>query len=280
MYRRIYKNFKEVVFQAQKAINYRKQKAIHQNKFEKFDTEFMALHFLVIFMIISCMDAYSGPPLDHQCPPWTSPQNGSCKCGNDLEGIVKCEDKRGAFALKNCFCMTTQEIRNSNSVLVGICPYTCYITIKMTHPINTNATEDLNNETCGPHKRRGKMCGKCIKGYGLPAYSYNLSCVECTNYKYNWLKYIAVAYGPLTVFYFTIIIFRVSVTKGYMVAYVTVSQMLTGLGSTECAICANSSFTNEILNSKCFFLEFGFLSFTLPSFLPSPSSLSSAGTLT
>ena len=186
----------------------------------------MALHFLVIFtIIISCVDAYSGPSLDHQCPPWTSPQNGSCKCGNDLEGIVKCEDKRGAFALKNCFCMTTQE--NSNSVLVGICPYTWILSISMTHLINTNQTEDLNNGTCGPHKRRGKMCGKCIEGYGLPAYSYDLSCVECTDYKYNWLKYIAVAYGPLTVFYFIIIIFRVSVTKGYMVAYVTVSQMVT-----------------------------------------------------
>ena len=200
----------------------------------------MALCFLVIFIILSSMDAYKiAPSLDHQCPPWTSPQNGSCKCGNDLKGIVKCENGKGAFALKNCFCMTTQE--NSNSVLVGICPYTCRITIKMTHPINTNQTEDLNNETCGPHERRGKMCGKCIEGYGLPGYSYILSCVECTDYKYNWLRYIAVAYGPLTVFYFIIILLRISVTKGYMVAYVTVSQMLTMKVGTLAALNAQIS---------------------------------------
>ena len=94
--------------------------------------ECMAFCFLVIFTILSCMDAYKiAPSLDHQCPPWTSPQNGSCKCGNDLKGIVKCENGKGAFAVKNCFCMTTLE--NSYSVIVGICPYTCIIIISMTH---------------------------------------------------------------------------------------------------------------------------------------------------
>ena len=60
----------------------------------------------------------------------------------------------------------------------------------------------------------------------IPVYSYDLSCVECTDYKYNWLKYMAVAYGPLTVFYFIIIIFRISANSGSMIGYVTISQMV------------------------------------------------------
>ena len=190
----------------------------------------MELTGLVFVAILAASThGYSVTSLDKQCPPWTSPQNESCKCGNDLGGIVKCEDGRGAYALKNCFCMTAHE-NGSSSPLVGTCPYTCYVSYRMTYNLKTNQTEDLTNETCGPHKRTGKMCGQCIEGYGLPVYSYNLSCVECTDYKYNWLKYIAVAYGPLTVFYFIIITFRISVTKGYMMGYVTVSQMITTTG--------------------------------------------------
>ena len=43
----------------------------------------------------------------------------------------------------------------------------------------------------------GLTCGQCIKVHGLAVYSYNLPCVECTDYKYNWLEYTAVTYGPL-----------------------------------------------------------------------------------
>ena len=71
------------------------------------------------------------------------------------------------------------------------------------------------------------MCGECLEGYGLPVYSYSPSCVECTSYKYNWLKYIAVSFIPLTVFYFLVIILRISATSGYMLGYVTICQMVT-----------------------------------------------------
>ena len=90
-----------------------------------------------------------------------------------------------------------------------------------------NQSAALNNETCGPFHRTGVLCSKCIEGYGLPVYSYNLSCVNCTDYKYNWIKYIAVAYGPLTLFYIVAVIFRISATSGLMICYVTICQMMT-----------------------------------------------------
>ena len=82
------------------------------------------------------------------------------------------------------------------------------------------------------------------------------------DYKYNWLKYIAVAYGPLTIFYFIIILFRISVTKGYMICYVTVSQVLTMKVVTLVVLNMPASITMpKISNSKYFYLESRFLCF-------------------
>ena len=190
----------------------------------------LLLYLLVVLYVDSSSSTNNTSSLDQQCPLWTSPQNGSCKCGNDLRGIVKCEDGRGAYALTNCFCMTTTE--SPDFFIVGPCLYTCLLSRNMSYDLSAKANvKNLSSKTCKPLNRADTMCGKCIdEDHGLPAYSYNLSCVNCTDYKYNWLKYIAVAYGPLTVFFCVIIVFRISVTSGLMVGYVTVSQMITTVG--------------------------------------------------
>ena len=161
-----------------------------------------------------------------ECPLWTSEEAGVCKCGKNLREIVQCQDNKGVQQLFECFCMTTTEGNNSLP-LVGSCPYTCKVMYNTYLNITTNTSLDLNKKTCGLFYRTGVLCSKCIEGYGLPVYSYNLSCVNCTNYKYNWIKYVAVAYGPLTLFYIAAVIFRISATSGLMICYVTICQMLT-----------------------------------------------------
>ena len=74
----------------------------------------------------------------------------------------------------------------------------------------------LLNQRCDDYGRTGQLCVKCKDGYALPAYSYNLSCVECTDYSYNWVKYLAAAFLPLTIFFLVVIVFRVSVTAGLL----------------------------------------------------------------
>ena len=49
-----------------------------------------------------------------------------------------------------------------------------------------------------------------IKDCGFPVYSYRVDCVKCVDYRYNWLKYIAVAYLPLNVFLMGNCIFKIS----------------------------------------------------------------------
>ena len=165
---------------------------------------------------------------DGDCPLWTAADSDSCecKCGSDLKGKVICEDSKGATALRNCFCMT---ISKENEALVGICYSTCWISNETHYQLATSRKQDLNNKTCEPFNRKGFLCSECLEGYGLPVYSYNLSCVECSesDRKHNWVKYIAVAYLPLTLFCFAVIIFRVPVTSGWLIGYVALSQILT-----------------------------------------------------
>ncbi len=147
-----------------------------------------------------------------------------CRCGSNLTETVKCDESENVY-IKISYCMTYD---THFQIPVGGCGYRIDIVLRNDafYEIDTNTTSDLNNVTCGPYNRRGVMCGECIEGHGLPVYSYSLSCVECTHYKNNWIKYIAVAYIQPTIFYIIIIVLRISATSGSMVGYVTVSQLM------------------------------------------------------
>ena len=84
----------------------------------------------------------------------------------------------------------------------------------------------LLNRLCDDYGRTGQLCGKCKDGYTLPVYSYSLNCVECTDYSYNWVKYLAAAFLPLTIFFLVVIVFRVSVTAGPLDAFILFSQVV------------------------------------------------------
>ena len=75
--------------------------------------------------------------------------------------------------------------------------------------------------------RVGQLCGSCKHGYALPVYSYSLACVTCSDYKYNWLKYLVVAFLPLTLFYIVVIMFKVSLNSGVMSGYILTCQIFT-----------------------------------------------------
>lgn len=186
----------------------------------------MQLAVTILTLLVRAASTGASFNADGDCPLWTMPHNGSCKCANNLMGIMSCEDGKGATWLNKCFCMTAEESEN-NLPVVGLCLYTCDLQYPGFYYIGVNNSLNITSSTCGPYKRTGMMCGECLEGYGLPVYSYSLSCVECTSYKYNWLKYIAVSYIPLTVFYFLVVILRISATSGYMLGYVTICQMAT-----------------------------------------------------
>ena len=162
------------------------------------------------------------------CPPWMTYSNrtGSCHCYNtELGGIVQCNSLTRQVDVLFCYCMTYSSIYQS--AVVAHCISACAFP-QVYHTVHSNSTTHLDQEVCGPYNRRGQMCGQCLPGYAPPVYSYSMKCARCkeTHFYSNLAKYLAVSFLPLTIFYMTVMLFRVSVTSGPMVAYVLLSQMV------------------------------------------------------
>ena len=85
---------------------------------------------------------------------------------------------------------------------------------------------DLNDFMCSSTNREGQLCGRCRKGFAPPVYSYSLRCVNCTDYSLNWLKYLAVAFGPLTVFSVIISVFHISPTSPYLHGFIFTANIM------------------------------------------------------
>ena len=115
---------------------------------------------------------------------------------------------------------------------VGACLYNCY-TLSLYYQLPCRVSE-LQNYTCPPWmKRGGPLCSKCIQGYGLPVYSYKLECVECDDNENNWLKYLAVAYCPLALFYVLVAMFSISFTSPTIIGLVMVCQVIATQSALE-----------------------------------------------
>jgi len=168
-----------------------------------------------------------------ECPLWNSQdKNGNCSCSKSMMHTVICESLNGVNTvyLRDCYCMTLGPL--GQQPVVGSCIYTCFRQFienngeNLEVNLKSKYSSEVTNETCGSFNRQGVLCSRCSEGYGLPIYSYNVSCVPCRKYKYNWLKYLAAVYPPLTVFVFIVIVLKISVNSGSLIAYVTLIQML------------------------------------------------------
>ena len=163
---------------------------------------------------------------DHQqCPTWFFPDpssNGTCICGDDIDGAVRFNKSTKEAAILSCYCMTYNE---STGPVVGICFYNCVHNVlkdDLYHLLPSDVVE-LNN-MCGYFNREGQLCGKCKENYSIPVYSYDLNCVQCPNSPFNWVKYILAAFLPLTVFFVLVVSCRFSATSPKLFAFVFFSQ--------------------------------------------------------
>ena len=164
------------------------------------------------------------------CGTWLTPNNSSvCECGSSLGGIVDCDSISDKVRLVRCNCMT---FGVNGLLVVGRCIYGCfnskYVDYKYAntyYPLPSNTSE--LNELCSLYHREGQLCGRCEENFTLPLYSYDISCVNCTNdYANNWIKYLIVSLLPLTLFFIVIVTCRLSVTSGVMNAFILLCQII------------------------------------------------------
>ena len=150
--------------------------------------------------------------------------NVSCKCGNSLNGIIYCAN--------DVFIMTMLCISYDKHYqeVVGWCPYTYRRPIAYRLGFYNRLPENVNDlhQFCKVLKRRGHLCGKCLKDHGYPLYPNFITCVECKHSLAGRLGlFIAAAFGPLTLFLVVVICCRISITSAKMNALVFVSQVIT-----------------------------------------------------
>ena len=156
------------------------------------------------------------------CPPWFEPFNGTCKCGDSIDGVVRCNESLQESAVLDCYCMTYDK---TTGTVVGACLYSCVKRDSLYHQM-PKTVEELNDAVCGHLNRGGQLCGECKTNYSPPVYSYDLHCNMCSGDLYSWMKYVAIAFGPLTVFLVLVLCCRISATSPKLYAFVTVSQAL------------------------------------------------------
>ena len=99
------------------------------------------------------------------------------------------------------------------------------------------------NKTCSYLHRSGTLCGECMGGYVPPAYSYKMECIKCPHNHHNRLKYVAVAFLPLTVFMIIILVFRVSVSSPKLHALAFALQNLASPVNIRIFIASEQYFT-------------------------------------
>ena len=141
--------------------------------------------------------------------------NNHCSTSSDCPTWFICNSEN------RCQCGDGHNNAKREETFLGSCFYSCaYKTV------NTKKSRDLiynklgrtpqtllNQSVCSIYSRKGLLCGDCEDGYSPLVLSYNLSCVECPDGHKNWWKFTLVAFVPLTLFYFFILLCNINVTS-------------------------------------------------------------------
>lgn len=181
------------------------------------------------------------------CPTWFHRnQSGECVCGSPLHDRIRCDQSQNQTSLLNCYSMTLSNVKGRQQTVVGGSIYSCFNRASYTSKDNDyrvlpRNVSMLNRIMCKDLHREGLLCGNCQKNYFLAPYTYDIRCFTCDYSHYNWIWYVAVAYGPLTVFFIVMVSCRISVISGKLNAFVNFSQGLTSSANLRVILAALES---------------------------------------
>ena len=153
-----------------------------------------------------------------------------CDCDEFLVELsyIKCIQLHKRAYINNAVCLMSAT--NSNTYSVGLCPLTLGNWENITNRLWSELPSDpdmLNATMCGPYNREGYLCGKCIDGYGLPVYSHDLKCVNCSEFStgVSIVMYIIIQFVPNTLFFVCAVAFHLNITSGPLLGYFIFCQV-------------------------------------------------------
>ena len=187
--------------------------------------------------------------LEDNCPPWMfkNETSGTCECSDIPLRAVLCDPTIPRTSVLACYCMTFNTGQNVTEL--GRCLYGCGHKKDNVYYTLPRSVSALTYYMCHQANRDSTLCGKCKPGYSPLAYSYDMNCMNCTGMTYNWIKYIAAAYIPVTFFFFFVVIFRFSGTSPLLKGFISLCQ---GIVSPVCiraflTVARRKKFTELIL---------------------------------
>ena len=207
---------------------------------------------------------------NENCPPWMTCENKTthtCQCRKTdfHDGMVKCDSKSGRLSILDCYCATYNNA--TGRIIAGACIENCMNSTKKTvtvDPVYHQLPGNLstwNEYTCEKDfNRGGRLCGKCLPGYSPLAYSFNMTCVNCTNGNQNIWKYLLIAFVPLSLFYYFILFFKVNATSSHLHGFIIFSQAISTPASGRVMLIAIKHTNNNyiILTMKIVSAFYGF----------------------
>ena len=153
----------------------------------------------------------------------------ACACMSP-QGVIqylRCNSATNV-SLLNGYWMGEEMYNGEHTYLISPCP--SGFCLATNHEYNPLPRDNLNEHICGPHKRRGRVCGECIAGHGHAINSDNFECVSCTLSRRQLAQhityYILSVYLPLFLLFLAIIVFNIKLTTGPANAFILYSQVI------------------------------------------------------
>ena len=153
-----------------------------------------------------------------------------CQCDEFLVEYqsVSCNQQRNRAYIYSGVCLTTGA--TNNSFTFGMCPLTIGNWKNITNRLWSELPSDpdmLNATMCGPYNREGLLCGKCIGGYGLPVYSLDVKCVNCSRLSTSAsiTLYVIIEIFSTTLFFMFVTVFHLNVASGPLLGYFIFCQV-------------------------------------------------------
>ena len=94
---------------------------------------------------------------------------------------------------------------------------------------------NLTQTVCEDINRKGTLCSQCMSGYTVSVNTYDLKCVpdkEC-----NWFLTLLAVFGPLTIFYLIVFLFRINAAAPYISLVILLGRTGTShINKTDCRL--------------------------------------------
>ena len=207
---------------------------------------FKALSFLYIALVHVCVSEGLTSSQPFQCTQWYHYYNTTthdCMCLPVW--LLTCDPDDSDAYIDSLHILSYDAIKQVLSLTVAP-GFQSQWRYNLTRPGQIQLPENitkLNEYICAPLNRKGYMCMDCVEGFGpsMIQTSYTGICYDCRETWRGVILYLCLEFGPLTAFYFLILLFQVRVTSAPMTSYIMYSQLIVMAFQV-------SSWNNHLLN--------------------------------